>query len=191
MVGTFLAALIALAPALLWRTDWARLLPVVLLLASMLSASAYQMAIILPDFWALVSSPVRTFLTPCLARAERERARVEELSLCAPWHLEFVEQQLKLDAEHLRARWSFMMGPVEKVGTLPGIAATIGSGVTLRSTLLPATAEPWLYCGVAAIAALYIAVACALFVVHRVEHYCVLLSMARKVSERRHEASEN
>ena len=83
-----------------------------------------------------------------------------------------------------------MVGPVEKVGTLPGIVAAIGTGVSLRSTLLSSTAEPWLYGGVAAIAALYIGAMCGLFVVHRVEHYCLLLSMARNVSERRHESSE-
>jgi hypothetical protein len=189
MAGALFFGIAALGPFFYWRTYWTRLAPVLFIFVAQLSACVYQLAIVLPDFWALISSPVRTFLTPCLDRADLDSARVGQLSRCPSWQLEFVENQLRLYMEHLKARLWFLLGAIEKVGVLPAIAASVGTLYSLRTTLMASVAEPWLQMGVVALTALYIMAILALFIIHRVEQYCLLLGMARKVKEKEMETS--
>ena len=116
----FLAACSAIALlAYLWKNQYVVLAALIALLVSMLLATAYQVATILPDLIKL-RNVERDISDPLLTEFNNDMDLINELvQTCEPHHLRYARARYVLMSKQLRERIAILVGALEKVGIIP------------------------------------------------------------------------
>jgi hypothetical protein len=105
--------------AYFWKNQYVVLAALLGLLISMLLATAYQVATILPELTKL-RNVERDISDPLLIEFNNDMDLVNELvQICEPHHLRYAKARYLLMAKQLRERIAILVGALEKVGIIP------------------------------------------------------------------------
>ena len=122
--GLFCGGAIAAAVTYFWKNSHVALSGLLMLLASTIAATLYQIASALPDLVKL-RNVEREISNPLLARFDDDMDLISELSQTHErHHLVYAKESFNLMARQLRERISLLVGAVEKVGIIPLVATS-------------------------------------------------------------------
>lgn len=120
--GLLCSGAIAAAVTYFWKNSFVALSGLVMLLASMITATIYQIASALPDLVKL-RNVEREISSPLLARFDDDMDLINELAQTyETHHLVYAKESFALMAKQLRERISLLVGALEKVGIIPLVA---------------------------------------------------------------------
>lgn len=143
-VGALSAGAAIALLAYFWKNQYVVLAALIALLVSSLSAMAYQVASILPEFVKL-RNVEREISNPLLTEFNNDMDLINELAqTCEPHHLSYARARYVLMAKQLRERIAILVGAIEKVGIIPlAIAGYLSFIKAQKEGLVPFGGIEW------------------------------------------------
>lgn len=121
------------------------LLALILLFVSMVVATGYQLAIVVPELLKLRSAE-KDFASPLSLQFNGDIDLISNLaSDYQPQHLQYAATNFSLAAEQLRSRISLLVGAIDKVGIIPlAVTAYLSGMKALRDGVVVFGGAEWL-----------------------------------------------
>lgn len=106
------------------KVPWLKFLALILTLAFYFNAMLWQLSLVIPIL-KFFRNPAGDFLKIVESSASKEVSSMTGLATVSTEAIQYVADRLVLAKQQLHARMAFLVGAVEKVGALPGVAASL------------------------------------------------------------------
>jgi len=176
MVGFFvLALLIAISTKIIGPFSWQKIVALLLVAFSQISALLYQLSFIFQGF-KVFQEPTRYFLEPISKSSAKDYELATSLIRFDDSQLVYAKKRLNLESEQMKNRVGILVGAIDKVGIFP-VAVTWGLAAYkyFYDGSLVFSQVDWLVYGLMGI---YILAVPILFFVHKLELYTLVIDTA-------------
>ena len=181
MISFFiLAILFAVSTKFIGPLPWQKLIALVFVALSQISALLYQLSIIFQGFKVL-KEPARHFLEPVTKSSAQDFELATSLSRFEESQLEYAKNRLLLECEQMKSRVSILVGAIEKVGILPvAVTWVLAAYKYFDKGALVFSEVDWLVYGLMGI---YIIAVPILFFIHKLQRYILVVETSLSIKE--------
>lgn len=158
--------------------QWHKPVALLFVLGTLLTGFLYQLSLVFTAL-RIFKAPARHFLEPVTASAAKDFQLANSFTRFGQAELLYAKNRLGMESTHMRARTAILVGALEKVGIFPVLIAwVLASYKYLADGTVAFEQIDWIAYG---LLGLYIATLPALFFVHKLERYTLLIDTALEI----------